>query len=116
MPVLLGAIKSENKNLDLGKLRVIVNKFLNDYGMSARISKGNREIYIEPDTRKTGRLPKGSLDGMQIVYEGGNFEVSQYMAGKNENELHIYKNTKFLKTALEELIKGNDRRPIKIYK
>ena len=116
MAVFLGSIKSENKNLDIEKLKLVVNKFLNNYGMAAKISKGIREIYIEPDTRKTGRLPKGSLDGMQIIYEGGIYEVSQYMAGKKENELHIYKNTKFLKTALEELIKGNDRKPIKIYK
>ena len=56
------------------------------------------------------------FDGMQIIAENdGTFEVSEYMAGKNENELHIYLVTKSLTLALKDLIKGNKRKPIKKY-
>jgi hypothetical protein len=49
---------------------------------------------------------------MQILYEGGCYEVSQYMAGKKENELHIYTNTTSLAKALNSLLKGNKGRRI----
>ncbi len=116
MAVLLGSIKS--KGTITNRITEIVYDYLNNFGMYARVSDNGNEIIIEPDTKKTGRLKSGSLDGMQIIYDKRtkNYEVSEYMAGKNENELWIYKNTKYLKTALDELMKGNNRRPIKIYK
>jgi hypothetical protein len=116
MAVLLGSIKS--KGSIVSRIRELVYDYLNNFGMYARVSDNGDVIYIEPDTKKTGRLIKGSLDGMQIIYDKKTkiYEVSEYMAGKNENELWIYKNTKYLKTALDELMKGNNRRPIKIYR
>ena len=65
---------------------------------------------IEPCTRKNEKL-----EGMQIIYEDGTFEVSEYQAGEKENELHIYKETPFLITALKDLLKGNKRKPIKVW-
>jgi len=49
-------------------------------------------------------------DGMQMLYIDGKYEVSQYMAGKNQNELRIYTNTKSLSIALKSLLKGNKKR------
>jgi hypothetical protein len=51
---------------------------------------------------------------MQIIYENGIFEVSEYQAGKNQNELHIYKETKSFLIALKTLLKGNKQTTIKI--
>jgi hypothetical protein len=41
------------------------------------------------------------------------YEVSEYQAGPNQDELYIYKETKSLPLALKDLIKGNNRKPIK---
>ena len=54
------------------------------------------------------------FDGMQIIFENGVFEVSEYMAGKNQHELHIYKETKSFLIALKDALKGNGRKPIKV--
>lgn len=58
---------------------------------------------------------KGMFDGMQIIFEDGIFEVSEYQAGKNQNELWIYKETKSLKVALKCFMKGNNQKPIKVW-
>jgi hypothetical protein len=116
MSVYLGSIKSKGNTTN--RIKEIAYVYLNQFGMYPNVSDIGNEIIIEPDTRKTGRLKSGSLDGMQIIYDKRtkNYEVSEYQAGKNQNELHVFKNTKYLKTALDELMKGNNRRPIKIYK
>jgi len=104
-----------NDNLD--KIRDKVNNFLNPLGYSARVEKSTGDILyiIEPSTRKTGNKRTDFFDGMQIIaLDNGTFEVSEYQAGINENELHIYKITKSLTTALKELIKGNKRKPIRV--
>jgi hypothetical protein len=67
----------------------------------------NPSFIIEPTRYKDKKL-----DGMQVVFAEGIFEVSQYMAGKNENELHIYLETKSLKAALKNMLKGNKYRKI----
>ena len=67
----------------------------------------NPSFIIEPTRYKDKKL-----DGMQVIYADGVFEVSQYMAGKNENELHIYLETKSLKIALKSMLKGNKYRKI----
>ena len=99
------------------KIRSIVNSFLLPLNMSARVCDNGDEIFIEPSTRKTGTLKAGKLDGMQIIYfkDQNIFEVSEYMAGEKENELHIYETTKSLKIALKGLLKGNKRKPSKIW-
>ena len=87
--------------------------FINDVAIQNNviIKAGKSEndcITISPIKRKGGSI----YDGMQILYEGGCYEVSQYMAGKKENELHIYTNTTSLAKALNSLLKGNKGRRI----
>ena len=49
---------------------------------------------------------------MQIIYENGIFEVSEYQAGKNKNELHIFLETKSFKIALKNMMQGNKKRKV----
>ena len=65
----------------------------------------NTTIHIEPI-----RYKNNLLDGMQIIFENGVYEVSQFMAGKNKNELHIYLETKSFLVALKNMLKGNKNR------
>lgn len=53
-------------------------------------------------------------EGMQMNYYADSklYEVSEYMAGKNEDELHIFTKTTSLKIALKSLYKGNKKRKI----
>jgi hypothetical protein len=108
------------KNIDnLDKVREKVDSFLNPLGYSAKVEKSIGDVLyiIEPSTRKVGNKRSDFFDGMQILaMDNGTFEVSEYMAGKNENELYIYKETNSLTNALKDLIKGNKRKPIKKYK
>jgi len=82
------------------------NKFIG-FKIDDLSNKFNTTINIEP-TRYKGNL----LDGMQIIYENGVYEVSQFMAGKNQNELHIYLETKSFLVALKNMLKGNKNRVI----
>ena len=50
-----------------------------------------------------------------MIWNDGSIEVAEYSAGKSGKELHIFKETRSLKIALKELIKGNKRKPIKIW-
>jgi hypothetical protein len=72
----------------------------------------NQTIYI--DLYNYSKVYGSKFDGMQIIYENGIFEVSEYQAGKNQNELHIYKETRSFIIALKTLLKGNKQNPIKI--
>ena len=93
-----------------------VEIFLKPLGYSARVSKESDGISIEPNTRKTGKKRKDYFDGMKImIWNDGSIEVAEYSAGKSGKELHIFKETRSLKIALKELIKGNKRKPIKIW-
>jgi translation initiation factor 1 (eIF-1/SUI1) len=81
------------------------------------------EITIDPSTviPPGSSLKKGSMDGMQIIYDIKSkvYEVSEYMAGPNEDELYIFGQYKSLIPALKSLYKGNSnegRQPIKKYK
>jgi len=108
------------KNIDnLDKVREKVDAFLNPLGYSAKVEKSIGDVLyiIEPSTRKVGNKRSDYFDGMQILaMDNGTFEVSEYQAGENENELYIYKETNSLTNALKDLIKGNKRKPIKKYK
>ena len=100
--------------------------FFNQNNFKIRVNRTfsttNETVYFEPETKKTNNKRADFFDGMQIVlfqnYAEKNdwiFEVSEYQAGAKQNELHIYKKTKQLKTALKSLIKGNKQKPIEIY-
>lgn len=91
-----------------------VNGFLHSLKIHTQISDCGHTFIIEPDTRNTNGQRSDFFDGMQIILYKGIFEISEYQAGTNANELHIYKNTTSLKKALKELLKGNKRQPIEI--
>lgn len=81
--------------------------------LSYRLNKNNPdkvEFLIEPVNYKGDKL-----DGMQILYCEKSFEVSEFQAGPNNDNLYIYKNTTSLKIALKDLLKGNKRKPIQIW-
>lgn len=105
------------KVLNITTIRKQVNEFLLPLGYSASVEKEPDGISIEPDTRRTGKKRKDYFDGMAIMYwqRTGIFEVAEYQAGKKEDEAWIYKETKSLKVALKDLIKGNKRKPIKVW-
>jgi hypothetical protein len=67
-------------------------------------------ISIEPTNYKGN-----NFDGMQILYTSEGYEISEYQAGENKNELHIYNVVHDLKLALCLLALGNGRKPIKIW-
>jgi hypothetical protein len=112
-----GGVREISTN-ELDKVREKVNSFLNPLGYSARVEKsiGDTLYIIEPSTKKVGKNRSDFFDGMQILaFQDGTFEVSEYQAGENENELYIYKETNSLTNALKDLIKGNKRKPIRKY-
>jgi hypothetical protein len=71
------------------------------------------KIYI--DVYNYSKIHGSKFDGMQIIFEAGVYEVSEYQAGENKSSLHIYKETTSFKIALKELLKGNNRKPIKVW-
>jgi len=65
------------------------------------------------DLRNYSGDPK--YDGMQLLYEDGIYETCEYQAGTNNDELHIFLETPSLKRAITNLVKGNNRKPIKVW-
>jgi hypothetical protein len=118
------ALYQTNKNEKLTK-QIIDNsfEFFKSNGVNyGQVSDLGNEITIEPSTviPAGSTLKKDSLDGMQIIYDIPTkvYEVSEYMAGPNENEMYIFGEYKSLIPALKSLIKGNSsngRKPIKKY-
>ena len=94
--------------------------FLNSYGLNARIITNHidENITIEPSTiYRSTHIRQGKMDGMAMHYEAstGIWEVVEEQAGKNQDKLHIFKETRSLKVALKDLVKGNNRKPIKVW-
>ena len=106
------------KNLDVTKELKTINNVLIELMMNKNVSfvtddlsnEYHKRIMVEPINYKGDKL-----DGMQILYENGIYEVSEFQAGTNNNELHIYLETKSFKVALKNMLKGNNRKPIKIW-
>lgn len=99
------------------KTRKEVYSILKPLGFEASVKQEKDGIGIEPDTRKTGNKRKDYFDGMKLMcWNDGTFEVAEYQAGKKQNELHIFKETKSLRVAICDLIKGNKRKPVKIFR
>ena len=113
----INSITNTIKLPNIDTVREKVNAFLNPLGYSANVETViGGEIHIEPSTKKVGKNRPDFFDGMQIhLFKDGTYEVSEYQAGKNKDELYIYKETPSLIIALKELIKGNNRKPIKKY-
>jgi hypothetical protein len=113
-----GMMAKGGETKDLEKVIEKVDNFLNPLGYSAKVEKSIGDVLyiVEPSTRKVGKNRSDFFDGMQILaFQDGTFEVSEYQAGENEDELYIYKETKSLTLALKDLVKGNKRKPIKKY-
>lgn len=104
-------------NLELENITLSVNKFLNPLGFAAKVDMLHDSFLIEPNTRLVGKNRKDFFDGMMITYFNDSkiYEVAEYQAGKKQDQLWIYKETKNLQTALNTLIKGNKRKPIKVW-
>lgn len=118
------ALYQSDKNKELTeKIIDTTHSFFESNGVKyGQVSDLGTEIVIEPSTviPANSNLKKGSLYGMQIIYDikSNVYEVSEYMAGPNENELFIFGEYKSLIPALKSLIKGNSstgRKPIKKY-
>lgn len=109
-------VKTKVAKSKVEEIRDKVYSFLTPLNFEAKIDDGTNEIIIEPNTRKVGEKRADYFDGMQIIYDVKSdiYEVSEYQAGKNNDELHIYKVTPSLIVALKDLIKGNKRKPIKV--
>ena len=97
------------------KVYDILFKTMQNKGLSFSVydcsNKYHNNIQIEP----TGYKDK-KFDGMAILFEDGIYEVVEQQAGKKENELHIFLETRSLKVALNNLMKGNKRRKSEILK
>ena len=106
---------TSNGTLETQKINNTLYELMKDKGISFKVDnisdKFNTTIMVEP-IRYSGNL----LDGMQIIFENGVYEVSQFQAGKNKNELHVYLETKSFQIALKNMLKGNKKRTaIKIW-
>lgn len=99
----------------------LINKILSDtmqgQNISFKVVDYSDQYFskINIDLYNYSKKHGSKFDGMQIIFEDGIYEVSEYQAGKNANELHVYLETKSFKTALNNLLKGNNRKPIKIW-
>lgn len=82
-------------------------QFAHDNGTSPDIYDGETWGQIQVSTRGAAGE---KFAGMQIIFEAGIYEVSQYMAGPKEDQMWIYGNYPTLKGALTSLIKGNGSR------
>lgn len=108
--------KKEHKTFsrnDIESLKDIANGFLSAHkiALTATDFKESGEVVFEP--RSFGKI---NVDGLVINYNKKTkiFEVAEMQAGKTEDEIWIYLETKQFISALKELAKGNNRKPKKI--
>ena len=101
--------------MNIQVLKEQVSELLEGTGVRATICElACKEVII--DFWGSGREESALMDGMQIITVNGVYEVSEYQAGKNQDELHIYLETKSLKRAIANALKGNRRKPKKVWK
>lgn len=98
---------------DIDSLKDIANGFLSSHKITLKATdfKESGEVIFEP--RSFGKI---NVDGLLINYNKKTkiFEVAEMQAGKNEDEIWVYLETKQFIMALKELVKGNNRKPKKI--
>jgi len=114
------SIESKNKFIELSNFLNSLNlKEFRSFNIDNLSGSTGIIINIEPSTENK------KFEGMQINYFKhetqifGSFEVSEYQAGKKENELHIFSDNQTLEGAIKCLLKGNKRNKkeiLKIYK
>lgn len=99
----------------IDKMREIAIKMMQTKNMRFYIQDLGESIHFEPDTRDA--VKKGHFDGKQIHYfkDINVFELSEYMAGAKQDQLHILGNFKTFKSALTALLSGRKIKPIQIY-
>lgn len=105
--------KASAKNPELPSVYEFFVDSLQKANLYGQISFGTNELIIEPKTP-----PSGEYDGMQIIYtlNDKEFEVSEFQAGPNQDQLWVYTITKSKVNALKSLLKGNkNRKPIKVW-
>ena len=101
---------SNSNNSMIDKIWNELHKYMDKTNF--QVSELNKnEFVIEP-----ARYKGSELDGMQIIFEKGIYEVSEFQAGKDKNELHVFMETKSLKIAVKNMLKGNKRPKSKILK
>ena len=97
----------------IASLRDIGNGFLMMHKIELKTTeyKESNEVVFEP--RSFGKI---KVDGLLINYNTKTkiFEVAEMQAGKKEDQIWVYLETKQFVMALKELIKGNNRKPKKI--
>ncbi|OOV27762.1 hypothetical protein BXU11_09950 [Flavobacterium sp. LM5] len=109
-------VKKPTSKIDtnaIASLRDIGNGFLMMHKIELKVTeyKESNEVIFEP--RSFGKI---KLDGLLINYNTKTkiFEVAELQAGKKEDQIWVYLETKQFVMALKELIKGNNRKPKKI--
>jgi len=101
--------------MDVQVLKEQVSELLEGTGVRATISQIPRqEVIIDFWGNSTEH--ESRMDGMQIISINGVYEVSEYQAGPKQDELHIYLETKSLKRAISNALKGNRRKPKKVWR
>lgn len=104
---------------EINKIHNILDNVMTNKGVSFKVdnlsNKHHNIIMIEP-SKYNKSIYGDKLDGMVINYENGIYEVCEFQAGKNENELHVFIETKSFKIALKNMLKGNKRPLNKILK
>lgn len=95
-----------------------VYEILSPKGVNFQIDNSSDSILIEPSTVDALKNLNVNVDGLQITYFFNSkiYEVAEIQAGKNKNELWVYLETPDLQLAIKEILKGNNRKPIKIWK
>lgn len=102
---------------EIKEIRKAVAKYLHPIKLNATIqdlsNDFHKTVLIDFDTRMAKNADR-NFDGLQIIFEDGNFELSEYQAGLKENELHIFGNYKTINAAIKRLLKGKCK-PIQIW-
>jgi len=105
-----------SNKLSEGDLKLLVYNYLAPLGFSATVSNNGDHFAVQPNTDKVGNNRKDFFDGLCLnYYNDGLIEIVEYQAGPNENNLYVYYETTNLKRALKQLLKGNKRKPLKVW-
>jgi hypothetical protein len=104
---------------EIKKIHSVLSELMTNKKVSFKVdnlsNKYHNILMIEP-YYYTNSIYGSKLDGMVINYEDGIYEVCEFQAGENANELHIFLETKSFKVALKNMLIGNKRPQSKILK
>lgn len=99
---------SERHNRFVEKIMGVAAKMPNyQWILNNIIFEEEGKAYLKAET------PESKYAGMALLLlEDGTYEVHEYMAGPNQDELHIFTETNNARVALLSLLKGNKGRKI----